>query len=76
MPGRVGLGESFGDLGGEIEEAPGRERLSRGEQLAQGLSLDELHGDVEGAVGLADVVDGQDVGVVESGGRSGFLLEA
>ena len=34
----VSLGEAFGDLGGEVEEAPSRQRLSGGDELAQGLS--------------------------------------
>ena len=74
--GRVGFGEALGNLDGEIEHSLRGQRLSRSEQLAEGFSLDELHGDVEGAVGLADVVDGQDVRVVQRRGGTGFLLEA
>ena len=40
--GGVGLGESLGDLNSEVEKSFCRKRLSRGEQIAQGLSLDEL----------------------------------
>ena len=51
-------------------------RLPGRDELAQGLSLDELHGDVDGPVGLTDVVDRQDVRVVQGGGRAGLLLES
>ena len=39
-------------------------------QRAQRLALDQLHDDVELAVGLADLVDGADVGVRQRGGRA------
>ena len=74
--GGVGLGQALGGLDGDIEQPLGRQRLAGGDELAQGLSLDQLHGDVEGAVGLADVVDGQDVGMIQGRGRAGLLLEA
>ena len=62
--GRVRLGQPIGDLHGELEQPLGRQRLD-GDQLAHGFSLHQLHGDVERAVDRADVVDGQNVGVVE-----------
>ncbi len=74
--GAMRLGQSLGDLDGKIEEPARRQRLSRSEQLAERLSLDELHGDVQSAVGLADVVDGEDVGVVQRGGGARLLFEA
>ena len=74
--GGVRLGEALGGLDGDVEELLRRQRLARGDELAQGLALDELHGDVDGPVGLADVVDRQDVGVVQGRGRAGLLLEA
>ena len=45
------------------------------QDLAQAPPLDQLHGDVEPAVLLVDVVDGDDVGVVQGGGGAGFPLE-
>ncbi len=74
-PDLVGLGEALGDLRRDREEAAQRQR-PRGEELAQRLSLDQLHRDEERAVRLADVVDGQDVRVIQRGGRAGLLLEA
>ena len=45
-------------------------------QAAQVLTLDELHGDELHAVGLAQVVDPDDVLVGDLGGQKQFLLEA
>jgi hypothetical protein len=74
--GAVRLGKSLGDLDGEIEQAPGGQRLARGQELPQRLSLHELHRDVERPLGFADVVDRQDVRVVQGRRRAGLLLEA
>ena len=73
---RVRLGETVGDLHGDVEKPLGRERVSRRQDLAKGLPLHELHRDVDRPVGFADVVDGQDVGVVQGRGRARLLLEA
>ena len=74
--GGVRLGEALGGLDGDVEELLRRQRLARGDELAQRLALDELHGDVDRAVGLADVVDREDVRVVQRRGRARLLLEA
>ena len=46
------------------------------ERLAQRRSLEQLRDDVRLIVVGADVVHGEDVGVVQDRGRTGFLLEA
>src|SRR5207248_461121 len=46
------------------------------EPIAQRLSFEELHDDVGRARVAADVVDGEDVGMVEVTGGEGLLLEA
>ena len=75
-PGRMGLGETVGGLHGDVEKPLRRERLPRRQELAKGLSVHELHRDVGGSLGFADVVDRQDVRVVQGRGRARFLLEA
>ena len=72
--GVVGRGEPVGDLAREIEE------LARGQgplrdQLAQGLAFHELHRHPGHGLRYADVVDGDDVGIVERGRGFGFALE-
>ena len=74
-PARVGGGQALGDLGGDLERLLERRR-SAVEQLAHGLSVDELHRDVGDAVGRADVVDRDDVGMVQGRGGAGLGLEA
>ena len=49
---------------------------SGGETLAESDAFDEFGGDEPGIAGLADVEDGEDIGVVEGGGGFGFGLEA
>ena len=71
---RVGRGEAVGDLDRDREERLQRQRAAR-QQLAQALPLDQLHDDVGGLVDLADLVDGDDVGVGDGGGGAGLLLE-
>jgi hypothetical protein len=75
-PGRMCLGEPLGGLRGDVEKPLRRERFARSQELAEGLPFHELHRDVGRPVGFADVVDGQDVGVVQSRGRARLLLEA
>ena len=74
-PGLVRPGEPLGDLAGEGEKTLGRKCAVR-EKIAQRFSLHELHRDVGDRVGLADLVDRDDVGMIERGGRAGLLLEA
>ena len=71
--GRVRLGEALGDLDAVVEQLFRRQGIARDDELAQRLALDELHRDVEGTVGLADVVDREDVRVVQR--RCGARLE-
>ena len=50
--------------------------FSRREPVAEDLALDERHGEPELAGGLARVVDGQDVRVLQPGGEADLALEA
>jgi myo-inositol-1(or 4)-monophosphatase len=54
----------------------GDRHLLAADLLAQRLAVDVLGGDVVDAVGFADVVDGDDVGMVQRRGRAGLALEA
>ena len=68
----VGDIESLGDLR-EQGERPGRlERLLGVENSAEIGALHVAHGDVQDAVDLAAVVDGQHVGVIDRGGQLGL----
>jgi hypothetical protein len=49
---------------------------ARHEKLPHGLPFDQFHRDERGRLGAADVVDGDDVGVVQSRSRARLLLEA
>jgi hypothetical protein len=62
--GRVRRGQAAGDLGGDVEHLPQAEPGA-----AQRLAVDELADDVA----LADVVDGDDIGVAQ--GRNGTGLD-
>ena len=76
--GGVGGGEAVGDLRCDVEELSNGDGLA-GEQRAERLAFDEFADDVLLARfgGLdAEVVDGDDVGVVERGDGAGFALEA
>ena len=68
------LGEAFANLHAEVEQ-PLRRQRARCKQLAQARPIDELHRDVGGRVGGADLVDRDDVGVIERRGRARLLLE-
>ncbi len=72
-PGRVGLGEALGDLGPDLEDATRGHRLAVAHELVERRAQDALHHDVRKAGGLADLVDGDDVRVIE-GGRGPRLL--
>ena len=74
IPGFVCLGEAVGDLRGDRQHAPDRQRPV-GNELPQGVALDELHAQERMGVRAADVVHRHDRGMVE--GRRGpcFLLE-
>ena len=70
-PGRVGPGEPIRDPGSDLERLSRGDR-SRGDQLAQGRSLDQFHGHVRLGVRPTDLVDRDDVRVIQ--GRSGTRL--
>ena len=72
----VRVGEAVGDLGGDVQRQLDRQRLARGQDRAQLLAFQELHGHVGHALGLADVVDGDDVRMVQPPGRARLLVEA
>ncbi len=75
----VGLGEALRDLRSDLEETARGEGvgLAAQDQLPKRVAVDQLHDDVAQARGrLADVVDGDDVGVVQRGGGAGLLAEA
>ena len=67
--------EAVGDLHGVVDGLAHRQR-ARAEPIAQRLALEQLRDDVRRAVLLADVVDGEDVRMIERGGRLRLLLEA
>ena len=70
------LGEGRGHLLEELDRAVGRERALAAEQVVQVLAVDELHGDVADAAGLAHGVDLHDVGMLDGRGGAGLALEA
>ena len=47
-----------------------------GNQLAHGLAFDQFHRDVVSGTIASEFVDGNDIGMIESGCRAGLLLEA
>ncbi len=71
----VGRRERLGDLRAEGGGLARRERPA-GEALPQVLPLDDLHHEVRLPVLLADVVDRDDPGVVQSRRGAGLLDEA
>src|SRR6266508_3892703 len=74
-PRRIRLSEALSDLHADVEQSLGRER-SASSQLSQARAVYEFHGDVEGRVGRADVVNRDDVGVIQGRSRARFLLES
>ena len=71
----VGRSDCLGQGDGNTEEV-GERKPASGDDLGQGLSLDQLHGQEVETVGLLDGMDGDDVGVVEGGQGLGLPLEA
>ena len=67
------LGETLRDLMSDVGELSCE--TADGEQVAQGLALRPFHGDERHADLMADVMDGQDIGMIQGGGRLGLLLE-
>jgi hypothetical protein len=70
----VGGVESTGDLHAEIEDGFDVEGLFR-DQMLEGVALEKFHGDECAIFTLVDVVDGANVGVVESGGGASLATE-
>ena len=69
------LGQPLADLGGDVDGVINRQRAPL-DPLLERLSLVVRHHEVQLAVvGLVDLVDRADVGVVEGRGRLGFLQE-
>ena len=72
----VGVLERPGGLGGDPERLVHRQLPLPPEPVAERLALDERHGEPELAGGLARVVDGEDVRVLQPGGELDLALEA
>ncbi len=74
-PGGVRDCQAIGDLAGDLDRSRGFEpfRLERG---VERLTHDQLHHDEWPAVHVADVVDGDDVGVVQEGRQLRFAHQA
>jgi hypothetical protein len=77
-PHLVGVVERDRDVGGDPGRLGRPETVAGGQDLLEVAALDVLHGDVEqpAVTILADVVDGDDAGVVEPTGRLGLAQEA
>ena len=71
----VGGGETVGDGGADLHDLSRRQRAPADER-AQRLAAEELGHGVDDAVLLAEIMDGEDVGVRERGDRAGLALEA
>ena len=68
-------GQAAGDLLGVVDGFAGSERAVA-QAVAEGLALEQFGDDVGRAVFLADIEDGENVGMVQRRGRAGFLREA
>ena len=66
--------ESFGDFDGELEEGLVGERPSN-DGVAQCLAFQQFHHDEELSILLSDLMDGADVGMIQSGSRPRLALE-
>src|SRR5664279_4096144 len=71
----VGCFQSIGNLDSEIEKLRNRDRLSRNTAL-QSLAFEKFHSDKGAAFEFADVIDGADIGVIQSGCRTSFAAKA
>ena len=68
--------ETVGHFVDDVELADRRKRRIVSDQRRERVAIDVLHGDIELTVVVADVVDGDDVGVLEPAGRLSFTHEA
>ncbi len=77
--GAVGVAQAIASLNGEVQGAADRQQgfflVLLPDDLFERKAINEFHDDKVAVAVLADVVDGDDVGVGEVGGRMGFLLE-
>ena len=73
--GRVRPGQGVGDLDAVLQHL-GRLQPAARDDTVQGAARDELHDDEIHAFFVADVVDGDDIGVIQGGRGLGFLHEA
>lgn len=71
----VGGNQGLGDRARDAQGLPGLQRACR-EPLAQGHAVHELHRDEAHSLLFADLVDGDDAGVVQGRGGAGLALEA
>jgi hypothetical protein len=71
----VGGSQAVCQVDSEFDGFAGR-HSGRGNAFAQGFAFEEFRDDVVNPVGGADVVDGNDVGMIEGGDGAGFLFEA
>ena len=71
----VGGVERSGDLAQQPDRFGRRQRPVGGDPALEVAALDQAHGDDQLAVLLAGVVDGDDVGVVETGGEARLAQE-
>src|SRR5262252_11171668 len=71
----VGRVESLQHLAGDVEQSIQFQRIACN-QFLQRHAVKEFHGDEDTAVGIANVVDRADVGMVEGRVSTCFALEA
>ena len=70
----VRLRQCVGERHGVLQRLRNRQPL-RADHAIQCLAVDELHDDVVHTAGLADIVDGNDVGMVQRRGGLGLPHE-
>lgn len=73
----VGVGEGGGDLVGDLDDIGDGQRVLFVvlQELAEVAAVQELHYQVEDAVGLAEVMDDRDAAVAEGGGHARLAPE-
>ena len=76
QPRVVSVGEALAELFHQRELATDRDGCPPLDHLAQRLAIDVLHGDERLPLVLADVVDGDDVGMLKASGRARFAQKA
>jgi hypothetical protein len=69
---RVRVLQRRGDLSGDSQRLVDRKPCLPAKPLPKRLPLDERHGEEHARVGLSRVEEGEDVRVVEPGGRTDF----